>query len=79
MRITFNPSIMNTSPIKPVQRVVRRKPSLTLDPVEPEPTKTPPVITSVSELTANRSKEETVEEKEYRKRNPLWNTMLNLR
>jgi len=79
MRITFNPSVMNTSPIKPVQRVVRRKPSLTSEPVEPEPTNTPPVITSVSELAANRSKEETVEEKEYRKRNPLWNMMLNLR
>ena len=79
MRITFNPSVMNTSPIKPVQRVVRRKPSLTSEPVEPEPTNTPPVITSASELAANRSKEETVEEKEYRKRNPLWNMMLNLR
>ena len=79
MRITFNPSVMNTSPIKPVQRVVRRKPSLTSEPVEPEPTNTPPVITSVSELAANRAKEETVEEKEYRKRNPLWNMMLNLR
>ncbi len=79
MRITFNPGVTNTSPIRPVQRVVRRKPSLISEPVEPEPTNTPPVITSVSELAARRSKEEAIEEKEYRKQNPLWNTMLNLR
>jgi len=79
MRITFNPSVMNTSPIKPVHRVVRRNPSLAAEPAEPEPTITPPVTTSVSQLATRRSKEEPVDEKEYRKRNPLWNTMLNLR
>jgi hypothetical protein len=78
MRITFNPSIMNTSPVKPVHRVVRRKPSLVSEPAEPEPASTPPVITAMSEFATQRSREETVEGKEYKKRNPLWNTMLNL-
>jgi len=79
MRITFNPSVTNTSPITPVRRVVRRNPSLNSEPVEPEPANTPPVITSLSELAANRPRDQAVEEKEYKKRNPLWNTMLNLR
>ena len=78
MRITFNPSIMNTSPVKPVHRVVRRKPSLTSDAAEPEPASVPPVITAMSEFATQRSQKETVEGKEYKKRNPLWNTMLNL-
>ena len=78
MRITFNPSIMNTSPIKPVHRVVRRKPSLVSEYAQPEPASVPPVITAMSEFATQRSREETVEGKEYKKRNPLWNTMLNL-
>ena len=79
MRISFNPSVTNTSPIAPVRRVVRRTPSPTSEPVEPETVNTAPVITSVSELAANRPRDEAVEEKEYKKRNPLWNTMHNLR
>jgi hypothetical protein len=78
MRITINPSITNTSPVKPVHRVVRRKPSLVSEPAEPEPANIPPVITAMSEFATQRSREETVEGKEYKKRNPLWNTMLNL-
>ena len=78
MRITFNPGIMNTSPVKPVHRVVRRKPSLASDAAEPEPASVPPVITAMSEFATQRSQKETVEGKEYKKRNPLWNTMLNL-
>ena len=78
MRVSMVSSISNASPIKPVQRVVRRKPSLVSDQVEPEPTITPPVITAVSEFAAHRSKDETTEKKDYQKRNPLWNTMLNL-
>ncbi|MEI6574262.1 MAG: hypothetical protein WCO61_12080 [Alphaproteobacteria bacterium] len=78
MRITFNPSIMNTSPVKPVHGVVRRKPSLVSEPAEPEPAGIPPVITAMSEFATQRSQKETDEGKEYKKRNPLWNTMLNL-
>jgi len=37
-----------------------------------------PVTTSVSELGLLLSREEPVEEKGYKKRDPLWNTMLNL-
>jgi hypothetical protein len=79
MRITFNPSVMNTSPIKPVQAVRRKKASLEPDPVETEASPPPaPVTTSVSELGLLLSREEPVEEKGYKKRDPLWNTMLNL-
>jgi hypothetical protein len=78
MRISSISSIVSTSPVKPVHRVVRRKPSLNAQPVEAEPMNEPSVTTSVSEFGSERSKDDTVEEKAYKKRNPLWNTMLNL-
>ena len=79
MRITFNPTIMNTSPIRAIQRVTRKPVSVTADAVENEPEITAPVTTSVSELARLRSKrEEEIGEKNYKKKNPLWNTMLNL-
>jgi hypothetical protein len=46
--------------------------------LEPELAHTPPITTDVSEFGAQRAKDETVEQKDYKKRNPLWNTMLNL-
>ncbi len=78
MRITFNPNVMNTSPISPIKRVARKQRSLSSDKVEPESLTTAPVSTSVSELGALLSKEEVVEEKDYKQKNPLWNMMLNL-
>ena len=78
MRISSISSVMTTTPVKPVHRVVRRKPSLDAEPVDAEPVSQPSVTTSVSGFSADRSKDETVEEKAYKKRNPLWNTMLNL-
>ena len=78
MRITFNPNVMNTSPISPINRVARKQRSLSSDKVEPESLTTAPVSTSVSELGALLSKEEVVEEKDYKNKNPLWNMMLNL-
>jgi hypothetical protein len=78
MRITFNPNVMNTSPISPIKRVARKQRSLSSDKVEPESLTTAPVSTSVSELGALLSKEEVVEEKDYKNKNPLWNMMLNL-
>ena len=78
MRITINPNVMNTSPISPIKRVARKQRSLSSDKVEPESLTTAPVSTSVSELGALLAKEEVVEEKDYKKKNPLWNMMLNL-
>jgi hypothetical protein len=78
MRITFNPGVMNTSPISPVSRVVRKKRSPFADKVEADSTTPTPVATSVSELGALLAREETVEEKDYKKKDPLWNLMLNL-
>ena len=78
MRISSISSVMTTTPVKPVHRVVRRKPSLDAEPVDAEPVSRPSVTTSVSGFGADRAKDETVEEKAYKKRNPLWNTMLNL-
>ena len=78
MRISSIPALISATPVKPVHRVVRRNTSLTAEPVEHELPTTPPVTTSVSEFAANRSKDDTVEDKAYKKRNPLWNTMLNL-
>ena len=78
MRISSISSIMSTSPVKPVHRVVRRKPSRDAEPVDAEPVSQSSVTTSVSSFGADRSKDEKVEEKAYKKRNPLWNTMLNL-
>ena len=78
MRITFNPNVMNTSPISPIKRVARKQRSLSSDKVEPESMTTAPVSTSVSELGALLSKEEVVEEMDYKQKNPLWNMMMNL-
>ena len=77
MRITSISSILHTSPVKPVHRVVRRKASPDTEPVEIS-TNSPSVPTSVSELGSKRAKDDAAEEKHYKKRNPLWNTMLNL-
>jgi len=78
MRISSISSIMGTSPVKPVHRVVRRRPTRDAEPVDAEPVSQPSVTTYVSGFGADRSKDETVEKKAYKKRNPLWNTMLNL-
>ena len=78
MRITFNPNIMNTSPIRPIQRVVRKEASLTSEAIDQEAEVAAPVTTSVSELGRIRSKEQEVGHKKYQKKNALWNTMLNL-
>ena len=78
MRITFNPNIMNTSPIRPIQRVMRKKASITSESVDQEVEVAAPVTTSVSELGRIRSKDQEIGEKKYQKKNALWNTMLNL-
>jgi hypothetical protein len=79
MRITFNPNIMNTSPIRPVHRVMRKAPQTAAESVEHEPETAAPVTTSVSQFGRMLSKEEQeVRERDYKKKNPLWNTMLNL-
>ena len=78
MRITFNPNIMNTSPIRPIHRVMRKKASITSESVDQEVEVVAPVTTSLSELSRIRSKEEEIGEKKYQKTNALWNTMLNL-
>jgi hypothetical protein len=78
MRITFNPNIMNTSPIRPIQRVMRKTASITSEAVDQEAEAAAPVTTSVSELGRIRSKEQEIGEKKYQKKNALWNTMLNL-
>lgn len=77
MRISFNPAVMNTKPVQPIQRVVRQNRSLTSDPVDPEQVQTLPVSTSLSSLAVQKSKEEPVNDGHYKK-NPLWNAMLNL-
>ncbi len=78
MRITFNPNIMSTSPIRPVHRVTRKAAQVTAESVEETET-VAPVTTSVSQLGRLLSKEEQeVHERDYKKKNPLWNTMLNL-
>ena len=79
MRITFNPNIMNTSPIRPVHRVTRKSPQTSAESVDHEPEVAAPVTTSVSQFGRMLSREEQeVREREYKKQNPLWNTMLNL-
>ncbi len=79
MRITFNPNIMSTSPIRPVHRVTRKAARVSAESVEQEAEIAAPVTTSVSQLGRLLSKEEQeVEERNYKKKNPLWNTMLNL-
>jgi hypothetical protein len=79
MRITFNPNIMNTSPIRPVHRVTRKAAQVTSESVDHEPDPAAPVTTSVSQLGRMRSRDEQeVRERDYKKKNPLWNTMLNL-
>ena len=78
MRITFNPTIMNTSPIRPIQRVTRKKAAITSEAVDQEAEVAAPVTTSVSELGLIRSKDPETGEKKYQKKNALWNTMLNL-
>ena len=77
MRISFNPAVMTMKPVQPIHRVVRQNRSLTSDPVESEPVQTLPVSTSLSSLAVQKSREEPVDEKHYKK-NPLWNAMLNL-
>ena len=77
MRITAISSILHTSPVKPVHRVVRKKGSPEAEPVEISANSSS-VTTSVSEFGSERAKDETVEEKNYKRRNLLWNTMLNL-
>lgn len=77
MRITAISNILHTSPVKPVHRVVRKRTSPDAEPVEISAS-SPSVTTSVSEFGSERTKEETVEEKNYKRRNLLWNTMLNL-
>ena len=77
MRITAISNILQTSPVKPVHRVVRKRTSSDAEPVEIS-ANSPSVTTSVSEFGSERAKDETVEEKNYKRRNLLWNTMLNL-
>jgi len=77
MRISFNPSVMNMKPVQPIQRVVRQNRSLLADPVDSETVQNGPVITSLSPLAVQKSKEEVTNEGQYKK-NPLWNAMLNL-
>ena len=79
MRITFNPNVMSTSPIRPVHRVTRKNPQTSAEAVEQEPEAVAPVITSVSQFGRMLSREEQeVRERDYKKKNPLWNTMLNM-
>jgi len=77
MRISFNPGVMTMKPVQPIQRVVRQNRSLTADPVDSEPVQPLPVSTSLSTLAVQKSKEERINEGQYKK-NPLWNAMLNL-
>ena len=79
MRITFNPNVMSTSPIRPVHRVTRKNPQTSAEAVEQEPEAVAPVTTSVSQSGRMLSREEQeVRERDYKKKNPLWNTMLNM-
>jgi hypothetical protein len=81
MRISFNPSVMNMRPLQPINRVVRHHRSVTSGPAEPDPVPTGSVMTSLSQLGLEKSKEEPVQDslnQEQTKKNPLWNAMVNL-
>ena len=78
MRVTFNPAVVNTTPIKPIHRVIRRDASLSGDPVEQEMEQANYSVKSqVSDLGLQKSKEGIDGDKAYKK-NPIWNAMLNI-
>ena len=78
MRVTFNPAVASTVPIKPVQRVIRRNATLSGDPIEKEmETIRYSVKSQLSDIGLKKAKEEIAEEKTYKK-NPIWNAMINI-
>ena len=78
MRITFNPAVVNTTPVKPIHRVIRRDASLSSDPIEQDVAQTTySVQAQLSDLGLQKSKEDIDPDKPYKK-NPIWNAMLNI-
>ena len=78
MRVTFNPVVSNMTPIKPIQRIVRKNTALSSDPVQKEmELENNPVQSQISGLGLMKSQEDVEDNKPYKK-NPIWNVMLNI-